>query len=213
MLFVPWPCAPGGIAGTILSLTLFYISKNLTVFDIKEWDVQCNCYYFMSCNRLIRSYWVFPQCGSVPKEMIWLLVNEFRQAGFNLNSGGKENTELPKSSWTMVPLMIPVPMWVIQGFSPLTLLIFGPCSCFVVGAVLCIIGHVSSISGFSQPDANGTIPQFMTIECLQTLPYFPQKAESTPVGNHKVHWKNGGGADGRDSFGDSNMYRIYRLKW
>lgn len=59
VLFIQWPCAPGEIAGTILSLMMFYISKNLALFDIKERNVRCNCYCFMTFNRLIRLHQLF----------------------------------------------------------------------------------------------------------------------------------------------------------
>lgn len=60
---------------------MFYISKSPALFDIKEWNVQCNCYCFMTFNRLIRLHQVFHCMGSVPKEMICLIRDEFWQKG------------------------------------------------------------------------------------------------------------------------------------
>lgn len=65
------------IAGTILSLMMFYISKNLAPFDINEWNVRCNCYCFLTFHRLIRPASGFPECGFVPKKRTGFLVKEF----------------------------------------------------------------------------------------------------------------------------------------
>lgn len=81
VLHLQWPCAPREIAGAILSLMMFYISKNLAPFDIKEWNVRCNCYCFLTFHRLIRPASGFPECGFVPKKRTGFLVKEFWQGG------------------------------------------------------------------------------------------------------------------------------------
>lgn len=96
VLFIQWPWAPGGIEGAILSLMMFYISKSLALFDIKEWNVQCNCYCFMTFNRLIRLHQVF-HCvtrstrNDLPHSR-WILTK-----GLNINIWGNDYTLVSKS--------------------------------------------------------------------------------------------------------------------
>lgn len=95
VLFIQWPWAPGGIEDAILSLMMFYISKSLARFDIKEWNVQCNCYCFMTFNRLIRLHQVFHCVAHSTRNDLplsrWILTK-----GFNINIWGTDYTLVSK---------------------------------------------------------------------------------------------------------------------
>lgn len=87
---------PWGIEGSILSLLMFYISKSPALFDIKEWNVQCNCYCFMTFNRLIRLHqvlhWV-TRCTRNDSPCSQKILTK----GLNINIWGNDGTLVSKS--------------------------------------------------------------------------------------------------------------------